>query len=101
MRQSENLLTHPKVLKYENLKYKMGLFGSDIQTVSVNQGANGKTTADVKVQIPLWEMVFIMIIVAILVNVCCACARNYARKHMNSVVDRQLHRQSVSNIENI
>jgi hypothetical protein len=78
MREHEKYIK--KINRYENLKFKMGLFESKTQTISVNQAANGGSTADVKIQYPLWEIVLLIIIISIAVNLICMWIKSKVRK---------------------
>jgi hypothetical protein len=67
---------------------KMGLFGSDIQTVSVNQAADGKATTDVSVSVPLWEVAVVAMLMSIIIYICCACSKKFAKKQFEKAVQK-------------
>jgi hypothetical protein len=77
-----------KVDSVEDLK-TMGIFGKDVQQITVNQAANGSSaTAEVEVKIPLWEVVLVCTLTAIVVF----ALYRACQKGLKSVVAQQIQR---------
>lgn len=72
----------------KSLKFKMGFFGSDVQTVAVNQAADGKATADISVNAPLWEVILIGTLVSIIIYVMCTCGSKLLRKKVEKTIQK-------------
>jgi len=61
----------------------MGLFGTNTQTVAITQTANGgQSTADVSVNIPLWEVIFVCCVVFIMMNLLQIVLKNCLDKYV-------------------
>jgi hypothetical protein len=91
-----------EVKKNIKLLQKMGLFGSETQNVVVSQATNGKTTASVEVAVPLWEIIILAVIISMIISVCCACCKNFAKKSLDKYVNTSVRRtQTLENLNNV
>jgi hypothetical protein len=61
-------------------RYKMGLFGSDIHTVAVNQAADGKATANITTNVPVWEIIIISALVPTIIYISYKWIKNVLKK---------------------
>jgi hypothetical protein len=73
---------------YKRLPRIMGIFGSDTQTIAISQAANGKATADVNINIPVWEVVLIATIVSMIVHIMCNCFTRGMKKQFEKNVQK-------------
>jgi flagellar biosynthesis/type III secretory pathway M-ring protein FliF/YscJ len=68
---------------------KMGFFGSESQTIQINQAANGSAaTADVNVSLPLWEVVIICVVVMMVFLILRKVCRHYVRKGIEKQMEK-------------
>jgi hypothetical protein len=66
----------------------MGIFGANTQTIAISQAANGKSSADVEINIPVWEVAVIALIVSIIVHFLCNCATSYTKKAFEKQIQK-------------
>jgi hypothetical protein len=67
---------------------RMGIFGANTQTIAISQAANGKSTADVEINVPVWEVILIAFIVSTIVYFLCNCITSGAKKQFEKSVQR-------------
>jgi len=69
-------------------RLNMGIFGTDIHTVAITQAANGKSSAEVAIPVPLWEIIIVALFVSIIVFFVCGCVTTQAKKAFEKSVQR-------------
>jgi hypothetical protein len=65
----------------------MGFFGTDVKNVVVTQNA-GQQSASIELPIPVWEIIFIAIIVSIAVLICAKLCTFGVRKYFKVEMQR-------------
>jgi hypothetical protein len=71
----------------------MGWFTPDVQTISVNQAADGKATAEVSTSIPVWEMMVIATIIPTMMYVVWTCVRKSIKRKLEQEIIRATAQQ--------
>jgi hypothetical protein len=78
----------------------MGWFSNNDKTNIIVTNANGKSTAEIDVPVPIWEIILIAILVSVVVYTCCKCAYNRIEKEMKRQVSKHVMVSRI-NIEDV
>jgi predicted metal-binding membrane protein len=57
-----------------------------VQTIAVNQAADGKATADIATSVPIWEMMILTAVIPTAIYVIWTCAKIIIKKFEQEII---------------